>query len=237
MHQKEKPDKKWREYQEYLAAKAAQAAEKETKGGAPAPSPQQASGGHYPGHTTLGGFFEVAKKAKAKPRQLHLRRSDPSSEVESARRGRRPGDEASSSSSVAPDQRNVARACERACGVPCNLRGAQQRATRQNAAVEGAVGIAPEEAAEWGRGIAFDASTVAAIAAEVTAAAAQEAAAAWVRSEVAVAAQEAAAVQEACLAQEAIARKEAEVKGGSNGQGPSGRRQEGRHRGRATEGR
>ena len=201
-----KRDKKWREYQESLAAQAAQAAENEAKGRTPAPSPQWASGGHHPCHITLGDFLEVAKKAKAKPRQLQLRKSGPSSDVESAHRGRIPADEASSSSSVAPRLRNVARACERACQVPCNLRVAWQRATQQNAAVKGAVGIAQEEAAEWGRGMAFHASTVAAIAAGVTAAAAQEAAAARVRSEVA------AAAQEARLAQEAIVRKEAEVK-------------------------
>ena len=40
-----KRDKKWRDYQESLAAEAAQAA----KGGTPAPSPQRASGGHHPG--------------------------------------------------------------------------------------------------------------------------------------------------------------------------------------------
>ena len=87
-----------------------------------------------------------------------------------------------------------------------NLQVARQRATQQNAAVEGAVGIAQEEAADWGRGMAFHASTVAAIAAGLTAAAAQEAATARVRGEVA------AAAQEARLAQEAIVRKEAEVK-------------------------
>ena len=138
-----KRDKKWREYQESLASKAARAAENETKGGTPANSPQRASGSHQHGHTTLGDFLEVAKKAKAKPRQLHLRRSGPSSDVESAHRGRMPADQASSSSSVAPDQRDVARACQRACGVPCNLWVARQRATQQNAAVEGAVGIRP----------------------------------------------------------------------------------------------
>ena len=201
-----KRDKKWREYQESLVAEAAQAAENETKGGTPAPSPQRASGGHHPGHTTLGDFLGVAKKAKAKPRQLHLRKSGPSSDKESAHRGRMPADQASSSSSVAPDQKDVARACERACGVPCNLRVARQWATQQNAAVEGAVGIAQEEAADWGRGMAFHASTVAAIAVEFTAAAAQGAATARVRSEVA------AAAQEARLAQEAIVGKEAEVK-------------------------
>ena len=201
-----KRDKKWREYEESLAAKAAQTADNETKGGTPAHSPQRASGGHHPGHTTLGDFLEVARKANAKPRQLHLRKSGPSSDVQLAHLGRMPADQASSSSSVAPDQRDVARACERACGVPCNLRVARQRATQQNAAVEDAVGIAQEEAADWGRGMAFHASTVAAIAAGLTAAAAQEAATARVRSEVA------APAQEASLAQEANARKEAEVK-------------------------
>ena len=197
-----KRGKRWREYQESLAAKAAQAA----KCGTPAPSPQRASGGHNLGHTTLGDFLEVAKKAKAKPRQLPLRKSGPSSDVESAHRGSMPANQASSSSSVAPYQREVARACERACGVPCNLRVAWQRATQQNADVEGAVGIAQEEATDWGRGVAFHAWTVAAIAAGPTAAAAQEAATARVRGEVA------ADAQEAGLAQETIVRKEAEVK-------------------------
>ena len=56
-------DRKWRENQESLAAEASQGA----KGGTPAPSPQRASGGHHPGHTTLGDFLQVAKHAKAKP--------------------------------------------------------------------------------------------------------------------------------------------------------------------------
>ena len=197
-----KRDKKWREYQESLAAEAAQAA----KGGTPAPSPKRASGCRHPGHTTLGDFLEVAKQAKAKPRQLPLRKSGPSSDVESAHRRRMPADQASFSRSVAPAQMDVARACERACWVPCNLRDARQRATQQNAAVESAVGIAKEEATDLGRGMAFHASTVAAIAAGLTAAAAQEAATARVRGEVA------AAAEEACLTQEAFVCKEAEVK-------------------------
>ena len=197
-----KRDRKWQEYQESLVAEAAQGA----KGGTPATSPQRASGGQHPGRTTLGDFLEVAKQARAKPRQLHLRKSGPSSDVESAHRGRMPADQASSSSSVAPGQRDVARACERACGVPCNLLVARQRATQQNAAVEGAVGIAHEEATDWGRGMAFHASTVAAIAAGLTAAAAQEAATARVKGEVA------AAAEEARLTQEAIACKETEAK-------------------------
>ena len=119
-----KRDKKWREYQESPAAEAAQAA----KGGTSAPRPQRASGGHHPGHTTLGDFLEVAKKAKAKPRLLHLRKSGPSSDVESAHCGRMQADQASSRSSVAPEERDVARVCERACGVPCNIRVARQRA-------------------------------------------------------------------------------------------------------------
>ena len=143
-----KRDRKRREYQESLAAEAARGA----KGGTPAPSPQRANDGHHPGHATLGDFMEVAKQTKAKPRPLLLRPQQapagPSSEVESAHRGRMPADQASSSSSAAPTQRDVARACERACEVPCNLRVARQRTTQQKAAVEGAVGIAHEEATE-----------------------------------------------------------------------------------------
>ena len=197
-----KRDRKWREYQESLAAEAAQGA----KGGTPAPSPQRANGGHHPGSTTLGDYFQVAKQTKAKPRPLLLRKSGPSSDVEWARRGRMPADQASCSSSVAPDQRDVGRACERACGVPCNLRVARQRATQRNAAVEGAAGIAQQEAAEWAHGMAIHATSVAAIAAGLTAAAAREAAIAQVKSEWA------AVDEEARLTQEAIACKEAEVK-------------------------
>ena len=188
-----KRDRKWREYQESLAAEAAQGA----KGGTPAPSPQRANGGRHPGSTTLGDFFQVAKQTKAKPRPLLLRKSGPSSDVESAHRGRTPADQASSSSSVAPDQRDVARACERACGVPSNLRVARQRATQRNAAVEGAAGIAQQEAVEWAHGMAIHATTVAAIAAGLTAAAAREAAIAQVKSEWAAADEEARLTQEA----------------------------------------
>ena len=187
-------DRKWREYQESLAAEAAQGA----RGGTPAHSPQRANGGHHAGHATLGDFMEVAKQTKAKPRPLLLRKSGPSSDVESAHRGRMPADQASSSGSVAPHQRDVARACERTCRVPCNLRVARQRATQQNAAVEGAVGIAHEEATEWGRGMGYHASTVAAISAGLTAAPAHEAVAARIR----------AADEEARLTQEAIACRE-----------------------------
>ena len=201
-----KRDQKWREYQESLAAEAAQGA----RGGTPAHSPQRANGGHHPGHTTLGDYFQVAKQTKAKPRPLLLSPQQalagPSSEVESAHRGRMPADQASSSSSVAPDQRDVARACERACGVPCNLRVARQRAMQQNAAMEGASGIAHEEAAEWAHGMAIHASAVAAIAAGLTAVAAHGAATAQVNGELA------AADEEARLTQESIACKEAEVR-------------------------
>ena len=194
--------RKWREYQESLAAEAAQGA----KGGTPAPSPQRANGGHHPGHATLGDFMEVAMQTKAKPRRLLLRPQQapagPSSDVESAHRGRMPANQASSSSSAAPAQRDVARACERVCGVPCNLRVARQRATQRNAVVEGAVGIAHEEATEWGRGMDYHASKVAAIAAGLTAAAAHEAVAARIR----------ATDEEARRTQEAIACREAEVK-------------------------
>ena len=197
-----KRDRKWREYQESLAAEAAQGA----KGGTPAPSSQRANGGHHPGSTTLGDYLQVAKQTKAKPRPLLLRKSGPSSDVESAHRGRMPADQANSSSSVPPDQRDVARACEPACGVPCNLRVARQRAMQQNAAMEGASGIAQQEAAEWVHGMAIHASTVAAIGAGLTAVAAHGAATAQVNGEVA------AADEEARLTLEAIACKEAEVK-------------------------
>ena len=200
-----KRDRKWREYQESLAAEAAQGA----KGGTPAPSPQRANGGHHPGHATLGDFIQVARQTKAKPRPLLLKpqqaSAGPSSDVESAHRGRMPADQASSSSSVAPD-RDVARACERVCGVPCNLRVVRQRARQHDAAVEGAVGIAQEEAAEWAHGMAIHAQTVAAIAAGLTAVAAHGAATAQVNGELA------AADEEARLTQEAIACKEAEVR-------------------------
>ena len=93
-------DRKWREYQESLAAEAAQGA----RGGTPAHSPQRANGGQHPGHTTLGYHLQVAKQTKAKPRPLLLRKSGPSSDVESAYRRRIPADQASSSSSVAPDR-------------------------------------------------------------------------------------------------------------------------------------
>ena len=197
-----KQDRKWREYQESLAAVAAQGA----RGGTTAPSPQRANGGHHPGHATLSDLIQVAKQTQAKPRLLLLRKSGPSSDVESAHRGRMPAYQASSSSSAAPDQRDVARACERACGVPCNLRVARQRAKQHSAAMEGAVGIAQEEAAEWAHGMAIHASTVAAIAAGLTAVAAHGAATSQVNGELA------AADEEARLTQEAIACKEAEVK-------------------------
>ena len=100
----------------------------------------------------------------------------------------------------------MARACERACGVPCNLRVARQRAKQHNAAMGGADGIAQQEAAEWAHGMAIHASAVAAIAVGLTAGAAHEAATAQVKGEVA------AAAEEARLTQEAIACKEAEVK-------------------------
>ena len=200
-----KGDRKWWEYQEYLAAEAAQGA----KGGTPAPSPQRANGGHHPGSTTLGDHIRVARQTKAKPRPLLLRPQQapagPSSDVESAHRGRMPADQASSSSSVTPD-RDVARACERVCGVPCNLRVVRQRARQHSAAVEGAVGIAQEEAAEWAHGMAIHARTVAAIAAGLTAVAAHGAATAQVNGELA------AADEEARQTQEAIACREAEVR-------------------------
>ena len=75
--------------------------------------------------------------------------------------------------------------------VPCNLRVVRQRARQHSAAVEGAVGIAQEEAAEWAHGMAIHARTVAAIAAGLTAVAAHGAATAQVNGELAAADEEA----------------------------------------------
>ena len=76
----------------------------------------------------MGDFMELARRSKAKPAlSLHLKRSGPSSDVESANRGAlpRPGPSNRSSSSLAPppaaQQGKVARACKRVCGMPCNL--------------------------------------------------------------------------------------------------------------------
>ena len=98
-----------------------------------APSPGK--GGHHPGAATVGDFMAVARRSKAKPaRPLHLKRSGPSSDVESAHRGAPPrqGPSASSSSSVAPPLarrtgfidtghlgRAVGEVCEQAGCVAC----------------------------------------------------------------------------------------------------------------------
>ena len=55
-----KRDRKWREYQESLAAEAAQGA----KGGTPAPSPQRANGGHHPATPPLA----TSSKSPSRPR-------------------------------------------------------------------------------------------------------------------------------------------------------------------------
>ena len=113
---------------------------------------------------------------------------------------------------AAPQRGEVARACERACGVPCNLCVTRDQATQQNAAVDGAVVIAQKEAAHWYHGMAIHSSAVAAIWDALTAAAAGKAAVAPERREAEAAAQEAAAGHESCPAKEAMAKKEAEVK-------------------------
>ena len=117
-------------------------------------APTLCKGGHHPGAATLCDFMAVARRSKAKAaRPLHLKCSGPSSDVQSAHRGAppRPGPSASSSSSVAPppaaQQGEVARTCERVCGVPCNLRVARDQGPQQNAAVDRAVLIAKEAAA------------------------------------------------------------------------------------------
>ena len=160
--------------------------------------------------------MQVARRSKAKPPHLlHLKRSDPRSDLELAHREAPPrlGPSASSSSSVAQifaaaQGGKVARACERVRGVPCYPRIARDRAAHQNAAVDGAVLMAQEKAAHWDHGIAMHASAVVAISAALTVSGAQEAAAAGERREAEAAAQEAAAAREARAAQGVIAKKE-----------------------------
>ena len=106
-------------------------------------APTRANSGHHPGAATVGDFMAVARRSKAKPRLMPLRRSGPRNDMESAHRG----GPSASSSSTAPQPGEVARACERICGVPCNLRVAPDRTTQQNAAVDGAVLISQKEAA------------------------------------------------------------------------------------------
>ena len=104
-----------------------------------------------------------------------------------------------------------ARACKRVCRVPCDLQVARDPVAEQNAAVDGAVLIVQNEAAQWQQGMAIQASTAAAILAAVTAAAAREALAACERRETRAVAREAAVARKACEAHEATAKKEAEV--------------------------
>ena len=96
--------------------------------------------------------------------------------MESAHRGRMPADQASSSSSVAPE-RDVARAhvsapvgCPATVGLPGNGPGSTALPWRAPPASP------REEAAQWAHGMAIHAQTVAAIAAGLTAVAAHGAA-------------------------------------------------------------
>ena len=107
-------------------------------------APTWGNGVPHPRAATLGHFMDVALRSKGRPtRPLHLNRSRSSRDVELAHRGAppRPGPSASSSSTVAPtfaaSQGGImACACERVCGVPCNLRAARDRAVQQNTAVD-----------------------------------------------------------------------------------------------------
>ena len=124
-----------------------------------------------------------------------------------------PGSSSSVAQTFAAHQRGkVARACERVCGVLWNLQVARDWAAQQNAALDGAVLIAQEEAAHWDHGMAIHASAVAAISAALTAAAARKAAAAPETYSVEASARGAAAARQAPAAQEAIAKRVAEVK-------------------------
>ena len=170
----------------------------------------------------------VTRKSKANPHPLPLKRSGLSSDVESAQQG----GTSASSSSAALQRREVAYAWGRIFGVHCKLRVARDKAAQLNAAVDGAVPIAQEEAAQWehgnagarlGRGSHLNRrrpgqpqkapfSAKKAISAAVTAAAWREAVAAPERRGAEAAAREAAAAGKDCAVQEAIAEKDAEVR-------------------------
>ena len=90
--------------------------------------------------------------------------------------------------------------------MPCNLRVARQRATQHNAAMEGAVGIAEQEATEWGRWHGHPRLDRGGHCGRTHGRSRPEAATAQIKGEVE------AADEEARLTQEAIACKEAEVK-------------------------
>ena len=74
------------------------------------------SSGAHSGAATLGYFIAVAKKSRAKTHPLPLRKSGHSSDVESAHRG-----------APSHPRSELARACERTCGVPYHLRVAKER--------------------------------------------------------------------------------------------------------------
>ena len=104
-----------------------------------------------PGGATLGYFTVVAGRSKAVARPLPLRRSGPSCDVESANRGV----PCTTSSSPAPPRAEAARTGECVCGVPCTLWVSRDQAAQRNAAVDGTVLIAQEEAAQWEHGMAI----------------------------------------------------------------------------------
>ena len=128
-------------------------------------APTPANGGHHPGAATLDDFLAVAQRSKAKPRLLPLKRSGPSSDVESGHRG----GPSPSSHSAASQRGKVVVASERVCGMPCDLQAAGNRAAQQNAAVDRAVLIAQEQAHHRKHGMAIIASAVATVSAEIRA--------------------------------------------------------------------
>ena len=174
-------------------------------------APTPGKGGPHPRAATAGDFMEVAKRSKAKPaRPLHLKRSVPSSDVESALLGAptRPGPSASSSSSLvqafAAPQARLRRALQPQC-CPRPSHAAESYGGRSCPDCSGRSSLLGQQRGNPRLGYGGHLGAL-------TATAAWEAAAARERREAEAAAREAAAACEACAAQEAMAKKEAEVK-------------------------
>ena len=90
-----KRDRRWREYQESWLPKPPKAPRAEPQ----PPVPNGPMVDTTPGSTNLGDYIQVAKQTQAKPRSLLLKArqasAGPSSDIESAHRGRTPADQAS----------------------------------------------------------------------------------------------------------------------------------------------
>ena len=78
--------------------------------------PKRDNRGGHPAAAPLANFIAAAQGSGVRPGYLPLRRSGPNSNVEPAHSGT-----PTPRRSAAPPRSKVARACERVCGVPCDL--------------------------------------------------------------------------------------------------------------------